>query len=362
MRGGSALSDSAVGFAGIVQLLRARNVEVTVSRSEKGDDRDGLVVLTPPPGGKVIADKLLDDGDNRVLVVLPKWRVHPLAGRPGWVEGEGVLDPGRVDGLLPVKTEVRRSAARPRALHGGTGALEGYTALPLGDVEPLQTVSVSADWTPLLLDEAREPVLLRRSGRDIYLLADPDVIDTRALATPDGARTALAVMDALRDGGPVTFDVTLNGFGEPPNLLRLLFEPPLLGATLCGTAAGLLVLLMALHRFGPPLRPERVHEFGKRALADNSAGLIALAGREPRMADPYAALLRGQALAAVRASPQLDAAAADRLLDAAGRARGLDETWTALAAAAGSVRGRGDLLAVAARLHGWRRGMSRDDR
>ncbi len=240
--------------------------------------------------------------------------------------------------------------------------MEGFSALPVGPIDPLQVVEVSADWTPVLLDEAGDPVLARWTGHRVYVLADPDLLDTHGLATPENAQSAVTVMDDLRGGGPIIFDVTLDGFGAPPSLLRLLFEPPLIGATLCAAATGLLVLMMALQRFGPAAVPDRVHDFGKRALADNSAALIALAGREARMASPYAQLVRGLALRDLHALPLLDAAAADRLLDAASRSRGLADGWTALAALASAVRSRADLTAAAGRLYRWRTGVTRDDR
>jgi hypothetical protein len=362
LRGGSALSDSAVGFAGIVELLRAQGVPVTVSRVAPRAGRSGLLVLTPSFGTAAIGSTLLADRAGPVLVVLPKWRVQSLKGHPGWVESDGLLGPGSIDHLMPVPIDLDRIDGPHRVLHGGTGSMEKDSALPIGALDPIQVVDVSANWAPVLLTEQSRPVLLRWSGHRVYLLADPDILDTRGLATPEGAATALQIIDALRAGGPVTLDVTLNGFTAPPNLLRLLFVPPLLGATLCATAAALLVLLIALHRFGPVARPDRVHEFGKRALADNSAGLIALAGREPRMALPYAQLLRGQALRGLGASHRLDAAAADRLLDAAARTRGLDDSWTTLAGEAGAAHSRAALVAVAAKLYRWRKGMTRDDR
>src|SRR5688572_32238901 len=45
---------------------------------------------------------------------------------------------------------------------------------------------------------------------------------------------ALPIFENLREGtGPVIFDLTLSGYRRSPSLLRLAFEPPLLGATLC---------------------------------------------------------------------------------------------------------------------------------
>jgi len=361
LRGGSALSDAAVGFAGIVALLRAEGVQVTVSRASVGPGRRGLLVLTPPPTA-ALPLRLLDDHAGPVLVVLPKWRVQPLRGHPGWVESEGPLPTASAEHVLPVPVALRQVPGPHRTLHGGTGRLEGFSALPVGPIDPIQAVEVSADWTPVLLDEAGDPVLARWAGHRVYLLADPDLLDTHGLATPEGARSAVMVMDDLRSGGPVIFDITLDGFGAPPSLLRLLFEPPLIGATLCGGATGLLVLLMTLQRFGPAAVLDRVHDFGKRALADNSAALIALAGREARMALPYAQLIRGLALRDLNAPPRLDAAGADRLLDATSRSRGLADGWTALAALAAEVRSRADLTAEAGRLYRWRMGVTREDR
>ena len=360
LRGGSALSDSAIGFAGVVELLRAEGVPVRISRVAEGG-RLGLLVLTPPASGTPIPPDRLANRGGTILVVLPKWLAAPLAGHSGWVETAGPVAPAVLEHLMPVPIDVvRQDGTQNAVLHGGTGTMEGLRALPIGAVDRLQSVGSSADWTPVLLDAAGRPLLLRWTGHRVYMLSDPDVLDTHGLRSVETARTALALIDALRDRGPVTFDVTLDGFGAPPSLLRLLFEPPVLGATLCAAATGLLIVLMAANRFGPVREPDRIHDFGKRALADNSAGLIAMARREPRMARPYAQIVRGLAARALGVPPQLDARALDRWLDAASHAHGAADDWTTLDAVAYGVRRRADLMAFAARLERWRSEMMRD--
>ena len=44
-------------------------------------------------------------------------------------------------------------------------------------------------------------------------------------------------------------------------------------------------------QFGPTLQGGRVVALGKRALADNTAGLVRMAKREHHMASPYALLV-----------------------------------------------------------------------
>ena len=105
------------------------------------------------------------------------------------------------------------------------------------------------------------------------------------MKTAEGARAALMFVDALRsdENDSVAFDAVLAGLGDTRNLLQLMFEPPFLAFTLALIAAAILVGLHALGRFGPPAIEGRAIPFGKRALADNVATLIARAGRESRL-------------------------------------------------------------------------------
>jgi len=150
-----------------------------------------------------------------------------------------------------------------------------------------------------------EPVLVARGGgivmgkvkgARVWVLADPDLVNNRALKTLAGAQAAVELFDQLPEGGAARFDVTLNGYGRSPNLVKLAFEPPFLPATLCVLAAALLALGHAAVRFGPAAAvAERAYAFGKRALIDSGAGLVQQAGREGPFAGRYARVIRDMA-------------------------------------------------------------------
>jgi hypothetical protein len=88
------------------------------------------------------------------------------------------------------------------------------------------------------------------------------------------------------------FDVTLNGLERSRSLLGLALSPPFLGASLCALATALLMGAHAAARFGPARPQMRALALGKTSLLDNSAMLIRLARREPKMGGRYAALIR----------------------------------------------------------------------
>jgi hypothetical protein len=153
--------------------------------------------------------------------------------------------------------------------------------------------------------------------------------------------------------------VSLHGFGGGRSLLKLAFAPPFLAVTLCAAAAAGLAGWQAAVRFGPNARPRPAFALGKQALADNAAALIKLSGREPRMARRYAELTQARAAHAVAAPPGDEQATAG-YLDALPRASADSPRLFALQAEARGARTREQLLAVARRLHQWRREIARE--
>ena len=151
----------------------------------------------------------------------------------------------------------------------------------------------SSTWTSYVTDQQGRTLLARLEGSETYVLAEPDLMNTHGLKDLATARVAMAIIQSIRSGdGPVVFDLTLAGYRRSPNPLRLAFEPPLLGATLCALLAALLMGVHAAVRFGSPLESKRSLALGKQALADNSAALIAMAGREHRIVPRYALAMR----------------------------------------------------------------------
>lgn len=358
---GHALSRSAIGYGGLVRLLEAMDRPVLLSRGPlHGGARDGLLILTPPLGREEEAFEALRWGAGSVLVVLPKWEALPEPTRKGWVRDAGTLSPANALSVLPedlraglVLTEDATEVA-PR-LTGGGGRLIAQAA----PVRSLRTLS-GAGWTPVIMDGAGRALVLTHDDSGLYVLADPDLLNTQGMDQPAKARAALALLETL---GPtdqaIAFDLSMHGFSRPRSVLRLLLEPPLLGFTLCLLFAAGLVGWQAMIRFQPHRHARRAVALGKKALADNTAALVRLARREHGMARPYAELVRAQAAKAVAAPSSLSVEATTALLDRLAQRQGSETTFSALSAQADQARNAGDLMSVARSLMRWKLEMTR---
>lgn len=362
-----ALSRSAVGFAALVRLAGDTGIPVEIDRGRGGSGGDGLRVLTPEPGGdaKAIADTIAAKQEGVTLVVLPKWRVGPVVGRSGWVSRIGLLDSRETTAMfhkaqqLPVTR--RPGASRPRLVDvqdPGSGDVPSR----IGKIDSLQVFAPSDRYETLVSDGQGNGVLVRMRGdAGLFVLSDPDLFNTQGLSDLARARMALRILEVLRGGGPVVFDLSINGFRASPSLLKLALEPPFLAATLCAIAAAALMGWHAAARFGAPRRTGRALALGKTALADNSAALLRLAKREHRMAGPYAQLTIEAAARAVGAPRGLDQAQTVALLDRLSAKADMPPP-SRLLAEAERVKDPAGLVRLARRLHDWRVLMTRQRR
>ncbi|WP_242078033.1 DUF4350 domain-containing protein [Brevundimonas diminuta] len=358
--GGHALSRSATGFGGLPTLLRGLGVPVVMNRGTLSETSDeSLLILTPSIQTKA---EQIDDIEHygATLIVLPKWTSIPDADHAGWVKTVGVQSAQSVVASLP--KDLRNGLKLTARKGGATVALRRPNGASFGRpvrIEALRTLE-GPDWIPVVVDDQGRAVLAMHRELRTYVLADPDLIDTAALKTLDGATTAVALIDILRaDEAPVMFDLTLHGFQRTRNMLRLMLEPPLLGMTLVLVALAAFAGFQAAVRFGPARERSRVIALGKRGLADNTAGLVRLARREHRMAAPYALLVRAAVARAIGAPRNLDEGALDAFLDRVGRTTGATETYTALAEQARAAKSPADLMRVAGALHRWNQELTR---
>lgn len=356
--GSHALSRSSVGYAALVRLLQLSGEPVLTSRGSLPPAGEGrLLVLTPPLGGPAIDLDEFDE-DGPVLIVLPKWRTTPDPRHRGWVMSVDVDGgPLTMKVLPPSLSKTLTLTTRPEAevrLKRPNGQAFGA---PVRLRFP-RAVS-GPGWTPVLLNEAGQPVLVMHDKTQTYVLADADFLNTQGLKTLNGARTAVAMLDLIRaPDTPVIFDLTLHGFKRTRSLVRLAVEPPFLGATLVLVALAVLAGAQATARFGPARQPRRAVALGKTALADNTAGLIRLAGREARMTPLYAGLVRASAARAIGAPRGLEGQALDDFLDRVSRTVGASSTYSALAERARAATAS-DLMVVARDLHLWKQELIR---
>ena len=358
--GAQALSKSAVGFAGIAKALRLAGEPVLINRAAlPAGRRSGLLVVTPTPLTSLKAIEGLSF-DGPVLVVLPKWLAVPDLKHRGWVRKAAVIDPAMFDaGSIAARAGLRRRAgvAVP-VLSARTDPFFAGQLLHAGPVDRLQSLTAPG-WDPVLTDAAGGTILARDPQRPFYILADPDLLNTQGVRDVRTLGTALAILRALRaDDGPVIFDVRLNGLGQERSVLRLLFEPPFLGVTLCLTAAAALAGAQAFFRFGPVRRGGRAIPLGKTALVDNTAALVRLAGREHRLGGRYADLTADLAARAVGAPRGLGGDALTAFLDRLSARRRLPRPFSALESDARVSPNAIRLVAAAGRLHRWRHEMT----
>ena len=343
-----ALSNSAVGYSGILRLAQAGGRAVQVIRDADRLDGRGLIVLTPQTGDTQMGDVLARRQNLPTLVVLPKWRTLPKRAKAGWVDHLGLLPAGEPEEVLAPanKLKVARAPSGGQPLrHDGVLSDEISFSAP----RPLQTIS-GENLTAFLTDRAGNIVLGQIGKGPLYVLADGDLLSNMGMRDAANARSAVALLDELdtEDEG-IAFDVTLVGLGRAPNPLRLAFDPPFLAMTLTLVAAMLLAGWQGVVRFGAPVRRERAIAFGKAALVDNSAMLIRKARRQARLGGRYVEVVRNRAVIAFGVPSRLRDRAIDDYLDRlSGRARFSD-----LAAAAEAASDRQQLVAAAQALHDW---------
>ena len=360
--GEHALSKSAVGYAAYVSLLQQSGRPVTLSRAPTPSyDDERLLILTPALGRDENAIDHLRWAAQSSLIVLPKWHTSRVPLHKGWVQDEGLIPASGVLRVLPsdlqaglVMAEASASASPPR-LTGPNGDLIAVG----GPIRSLRTLS-GPGWIPLIQTGDGRAVVVYHEDTGVMVLADPDLINTMGMNDPAKARAALALTRELTvPGQAVTFDLTLNGFGKPRSILRLLLQPPLLGFTLCLLMAAALVGWQAMNRFAPHVQAARAVALGKHALADNTSALVRLARRERSMAAPYAELVRQQAGRAVAAPSSLSRDALTALLDRLAQREGAEASFEALAAEAKQTRNANDLMVVVRKLLKWKSELTR---
>ena len=358
----SAASDgysvSAIGHKGLVTLLAKLDVPVVLSRNNSSAKaRHGLLIIAEPKIAEKETERLkalIASSPANILVVLPKW--YGFANGEGrWIDDAELKDLGEVDQVL----------AAIGLEDGNLLARDAPSMQWLADDLPqpklrasVQTIAVRAV-TPAISD--RERALLghyEHDGKTIWILTDPDVINNAGLSHPENAQLAITLIDRLRNGGPVVFDETVHGHAQTPSLLHVLFEFPLVLATMQVLICALLVVWAAMVRFGPkrasppPLAP------GKDFLIANTAALLRYGGHDAAALERYLAATIQIVCHALHTPDSLEPSATfawlERLRVSRGSKRSLFELQNTVAAARGPQR----VLEVADQVYRWRMEMT----
>ncbi|MEH6696240.1 MAG: DUF4350 domain-containing protein [Hyphomonas sp.] len=349
-------STSALGYNGLVQLLEDQGYPVEISRLENRlSDRDwGVMVVTLPAWGAGDLEKI--NMQPTTLLVLPKWNgiVDPFNNKrqrdTKFATASAVND---LLGKLNVTGEIGRIDVPRR------------TGTPFGDMALKPDIKMQVIKSDTLVEIAGtdDGILLgKMPDRDIYILADPDMLNTFGLAERENARFAVQLMDWVRydESEPIIFDATLHGFVRSENLLQMVFDIPFVGATLAALAAAFLLGWAALVRFGPTTQDGRVIALGKQALVDNSAGLFTMARRETRMAPGYLAMMRRRVAREIAAPKTMTEAQLSDLFDRLGPEEQSGKRFSQMEAGLrGPSANREELMTKARELYRWRRDILR---
>jgi hypothetical protein len=359
---GHALSRSAIGFAGAVRLVGARGDDVSIGRTPGDAARlAGFVILTPE--NQLSPGELEDASGASTLIILPKWVVGPHPSRRGWVASAGTYPP---ESIATILSEIAPNLSVLQAASPHTPRLTdgGKLTFTAGRIEQFQTISGPA-LEPIIVDEEGRTVLAyldRGESAPLYILSDPDCLNTHGVRDIATARAGLTLLDTARlPDEPIIFDVTLNGLGAARSALRLAFEPPFLGATLVMVIATALLAWRAAARFGPAMPPRRAIPLGKAALAANSAALIRLAGRERKMGAGYARVIAAR-IAEDLTGARKDEAEAVAWLDMIAATHRVTPSFSALAQEAANAANRSQMLEAARKLHAWKQEIKRATR
>lgn len=358
--GAHALSRSAVGYAGIIDLLRASGVEVSIDRTGYGAEGDDpLLVVAPPPYASSDALKeVVFEGDR--LIVFNKWAPGAHPTRRGWVRGRDLI-PGGIG--VNVLDEIAKGTQLGEDELNKTRRLlrpDGSVFATTGKIEHLRMFKLAKGWQAVLTSDYGGVVLARKG--DTWLLSDPDLINTQGISDKATALAGLKILTLARaEGNGVVFDVSLNGLANRKGMLETMLKPPFLGVSLSLGLAALLLAMQAMGRFGPAIEKARAIALGKRGLADNTAALIRLARREHRMVERYALWVRAEAARAVGAPHALSDEELEALLDRLSVQADLTP-FTQLRARAAAAKDIGEALSAARQLYSWRLEMTRERR
>ncbi len=366
--GEHALSKSAVGFAGLAQLLQDTDHQVRISRGPLHElaGSPEFAILTPPVT-RPLSYEDFEGVWGWNLIVLPKWNTSPDFSRPEWVHSNGLLYLNVVERILgDVSEDIKVSRGDGNSPFALVDDATGET-MPIGPIRNLQTISGDGIF-PIITDPAGNIVLGSfgdpEDDDDImgYVLSDPDLLNTQGLASLATARAGVGMIDSLmEESTPIVFDMTLHGVERTRNILQLLLMPPFVAGVLCLVFAALLIGITA---FAGNLRTrsDRDIPLGHSTLVDSSARLISIAGRSSSIGARYVAMIRRQSARIVGAPANASEAQQTAILDSIGRARtnSGEPTFSQLSSDVAKATNPTAMMRAISRLYTWKQELGRE--
>ncbi len=364
------LSKSAIGYAGLLHLLKQNAHDVQISRSAhvQNNNADAVRILTLGQQRHAVS---LDEItlDTPTLIILPKWNTTPDQKHKGWVQKRNTPFPD----TLPEKriqndlqklldsvsaTEInfeRTDAVNKKVAISPSVFLETTEVISFYNFPKLQIISGDDLYSLVVSDKGT--ILAQIADTDIFILSDPDFLNTQGIAKQDIAEFALDVMRALEtqtisDG--FVFDLSLHGFSPSQNFIKLALTPPFLALSLCLLAVLILTAWQAIARFGAPAMLMRDISLGKLSLINNASNFIMRAGRAHKMAPEYTTLTKKFLALQLKLPAGISDAEVSKRLDIYARHAGMDMNWSTLEAQVKTSSQEDNFMQSARKLYNWR--------
>lgn len=290
--GNDGFSSSALGHRALVELLERAGHDVVLSRGRSAEKVAGgalLVVLEPDGLAEDAAERLAEmiAAAPRALVALPKWTGAEGAEEAGWLDSVELHGADAPDSVLRT-CGIAAPVVRIEAGEPSWGS-SSFTARPTLEQAQLLAWGALEPWLA-----ADEGVLLGRAvradERELFVLADPDLLANHGLDDGDNARLALELFARLAPpGSAIVFDETLHGFTVVENVWAALGRFPLVLVLVHGLLVGAVLAWSGMRRFGAPLAGPTGRGTGKHVLVANTAELLLHAGRSRHVLTRYLA-------------------------------------------------------------------------
>jgi hypothetical protein len=286
--GPSTFSRSAIGYAGIAEVLQQQGLAVVKSQYDSlAKVSPGSVVVIAEPRTNAASESSIRTllKANAILLVLPKWAGEPSEDHSGWLGSLGerpMAEAAWTLKLVAPKAEVARQRTKV------SWTINALGIAPSID-QPIQLIK-GAPLRPIIA--APEGMLIGeivQGNRRIWVLSDPDVIANQGFGRDTNAALSVAIFKRLRGpSGSVIFDETVHGFlTRPASPFLLLFRFPFVVATIQGLIAVALLLWATLGRFGAPQSLPPPLNAGRSGLLQNMASLIEFTGHQETIIRRY---------------------------------------------------------------------------
>src|SRR6266852_1971093 len=210
--GPSTFSRSAIGHAGLAEVLQRLGVSVVKSRYnslEKLTPGSLLVIAEPHPSRLSEESMRTLLKASTILLVLPKWGGVPSEQTVGWLREARERSPGEARwalALVAARAEVVRERGELKWTPNALGPTPSLAA-------PAQLVRGGSLRAIVASDRGMLVAEISERDRKIWILSDPDVISNHGLAREGNAALAVALIKRLLGpNGGVVFDETVHGY------------------------------------------------------------------------------------------------------------------------------------------------------